>query len=188
MDKTRLETFTDAVIAIIMTVMVLELARPNSDQLGSFVTLLPHIGVYFVSFFILSIYWVNHHHLFQPIRRINGRILWINIGFIFILSLIPIFSNWASHYINSFIPELCYTLIFFLGNIFYLFLTKELLKINSHIKISSSTVKKNVISLFFNVFSIILGYYIAPFLMIIGSVLVFSLWMIPDQNTERMFK
>ncbi|MCU5754419.1 TMEM175 family protein [Lactococcus lactis] len=82
MSKTRLEAFTDAVIAIIMTVLVLELVRPDSDSLQSFIALLPHLGVYFVSFFILAIYWVNHHHLFQSIKRINGKVLWINISFL----------------------------------------------------------------------------------------------------------
>ncbi len=91
MSKTRLEAFTDAIIAIIMTVLVLELVRPDSDSLQSFIDLLPHLGVYLVSFFILAIYWVNHHHLFQSIKKINGKVLWINISFLFVLSLIPIF-------------------------------------------------------------------------------------------------
>lgn len=188
MSKTRLEAFTDAIIAIIMTVLVLELVRPDSDSLQSFIDLLPHLGVYLVSFFILAIYWVNHHHLFQSIKKINAKVLWINISFLFVLSLIPIFSNWVSIYPNSFIPELGYVIIFFCGNFIYLLLTRELLKINGHRKTSESTVKKNIISVGLNVISIILGYFIAPVIMLIASALIFSMWVIPDKNIEKMFK
>jgi uncharacterized membrane protein len=188
MSKNRLEAFTDAVIAIIMTILVLELVRPNSDSLQSFIELLPHLGVYFVSFFILAIYWVNHHHLFQSVKKINGKVLWINISFLFVLSLIPVFSNWVSSYPNSFIPELGYVIIFFLGNFIYLLLTKQLLKINGHLKNSDSTIRKNIISVVLNIVSIILGYFIAPVIMLIGSAVIFSMWIIPDKNIEKMFK
>ena len=188
MSKTRLEAFTDAVIAIIMTVLVLELVRPDSDSLQSFIALLPHLGVYFVSFFILAIYWVNHHHLFQSIKRINGKVLWINISFLFVLSLIPIFSNWLSIYPNSFIPEVGYVIIFFFGNFIYLLLTRELLKSNGHRKTSETTIRKNILSVVLNIVSILLGYFIAPVIMLVGSALIFSMWVIPDKNIEKMFK
>lgn len=188
MSKTRLEAFTDAVIAIIMTVLVLELVRPDSDSLQSFIALLPHLGVYFVSFFILDIYWGNHHHLFQSIKRINGKVLWINISFLFVLSLIPIFSNWVSIYPNSFIPEVGYVIIFFFGNFIYLLLTRELLKINGHRKTSETTIRKNILSVVLNIVSILLGYFIAPVIMLVGSALIFSMWVIPDKNIEKMFK
>ena len=77
MNKSRLEAFTDAVIAIIMTILVLELARPDSDTWESLTKILPHLGVYFISFIMLAVYWVNHHHLLQSINKINGKVLWI---------------------------------------------------------------------------------------------------------------
>ena len=107
MNKSRLEAFTDAVIAIIMTILVLELARPDSDTWESLTKILPHLGVYFISFIMLAVYWVNHHHLLQSINKINGKVLWINMFFLFVLSLMPFVSNWVSHYLNSFVPELC---------------------------------------------------------------------------------
>jgi Predicted integral membrane protein len=185
MNKTRLEAFTDAMIAIIMTVLVLELARPNSDQLKSLVELMPHLGVYLVSFLVLAIYWINHHHLFQIIKNINGKVLWINITFIFIISLIPFFSNWVSYYPNSFIPEFGYASLFLLSNFLYFILTRELFKINGHLKSTESTIKKNIVSIGINIISIILGYLMTPIIMIFGSILVFSLWIIPDKKAER---
>jgi Predicted integral membrane protein len=188
MSKTRLEAFTDAVIAIIMTVLVLELSRPETDTVESVLKILPHLGVYLITFIILSIYWVNHHHLFQSIKRVNGSILWINILFLFILSLVPIFSNWVSEFPNSFIPELSYVIIFFIANLVYFFLTKELLKLNGHLHTSDSTIKKNIVSIVLNIISIILGYFIAPVIMLIASALVFSLWFIPDKKVEKIFE
>ncbi|MFC4652423.1 TMEM175 family protein [Lactococcus nasutitermitis] len=188
MTKTRLEAFTDAVIAIIMTILVLELSGPKSDTLESLIELLPHLGVYFISFIILAIYWVNHHHLFQSIKKISGDVLWINILFLFILSLVPVFSNWVSHYPNSFIPELGYVLVFFFANFMYFILTKQLLKVNGHLHSSDSTLKKNILSVVMNIISIALGYFIAPVIMLFGSALVFSMWIIPDKKVEAMFK
>ena len=121
-------------------------------------------------------------------KKINGKVVWINISFLFVLSLIPIFSNWVSIYPNSFIPELGYVIIFFFGNFIYFLLTRELLKINGHRKTSESTVRKNIISVGLNVISIILGYFIAPVIMLIASALIFSMWVIPDKNIEKMFK
>ncbi|HAV95613.1 MAG TPA: hypothetical protein DCW64_08000, partial [Lactococcus lactis] len=125
---------------------------------------------------------------FQSIKRINGKVLWINISFLFVLSLIPIFSNWVSIYPNSFIPELGYVIIFFLGNFIYLLLTRELLKINGHRKTSETTIRKNILSVVLNIVSILLGYFIAPVIMLVGSALIFSMWVIPDKNIEKMFK
>ena len=81
-----------------------------------------------------------------------------------------------------------YVIIFFFGNFIYFLLTRELLKINGHRKTSESTVRKNIISVGLNVISIILGYFIAPVIMLIASALIFSMWVIPDKNIEKMFK
>ena len=187
MSKSRLEAFTDAVIAIIMTILVLELTQPNSNTWESLKELLPHLGVYFISFIILSVYWVNHHHLLQSITRINGRVLWVNILFLFVLSLVPVFSSWVSHYPNSFVPELSYVALFSLANLFYYLLTKELLKINKDRQLYNSTINKNILSVILNLISVIVGYFTAPVIMLLVTAFVFSLWIIPDRKVERMF-
>ena len=186
MNKSRLEAFTDAVIAIIMTILVLELARPDSDTWESLAKILPHVGVYFISFIMLAVYWVNHHHLLQSINKINGKVLWINMFFLFVLSLMPFVSNWVSHYLNSFVPELCYVILLTLANLTYYLLTRELLNINKSKVLGTSTIIKNRISLLLNLLSIVLGYFIAPIIMLLMSIFIFSLWIIPDKNVEEM--
>lgn len=186
MNKSRLEAFTDAVIAIIMTILVLELARPDSDTWESLAKILPHLGVYFISFIMLAVYWVNHHHLLQSINKINGKVLWINMFFLFVLSLMPFVSNWVSHYLNSFVPELCYVVLLTLANLTYYLLTRELLNINKSKVLGTSTIIKNRISLLLNLLSIVLGYFIAPIIMLLMSIFIFSLWIIPDKNVEEM--
>ncbi len=186
MNESRLEAFTDAVIAIIMTILVLELARPDSDTWESLAKILPHLGVYFISFIMLAVYWVNHHHLLQSINKINGKVLWINMFFLFVLSLMPFVSNWVSHYLNSFVPELCYVILLTLANLTYYLLTRELLNINKSKVLGTSTIIKNRISLLLNLLSIVLGYFIAPIIMLLMSIFIFSLWIIPDKNVEEM--
>src|SRR5699024_4991172 len=106
MPKNRLEAFTDAVIAIIMTILVLELHEPNGDTWEALAALGYRFFIYIVSFIILAIYWNNHHHLFQVVHKINGRVLWANSFFVFALSLFPFATSWISEYINSLAPEM----------------------------------------------------------------------------------
>lgn len=186
LSKSRIEAFTDAVIAIIMTILVLEMPKPTGDTFASVISLLPHIGLYFVSFIILAIYWNNHHHLFQMVKHINGSVLWANNFFLLSISLIPLVSNWVSHYPHSFVPEFCYALILLFANTTYYVLTKQLLKINaSCLTISDTTSIKNIITIVLNVVGIILGYFIQPILILVFVIITFSLWLIPDKKAEN---
>ena len=94
MDKGWLEAFSDGVIAIIITIMVLELAKPASVSLAALIGILPHVGIYALSFVYVGIYWNNHHHLFQAVKGVNGAILWANLYLLFWLSLTPFTSAW----------------------------------------------------------------------------------------------
>lgn len=188
LSKSRIEAFTDAIIAIIMTVLVLEMPKPIGDSFESLKNMAPHLAVYFISFIILAIYWNHHHHLFQIVKVINGKILWANNFFLLSLSLVPLTSNWVSHYPNSFIPELCYTLVFLLANTTYYILTRQLIKMNSScISISDTTSTKNIISIILNVIGILLGYFIQPIIMLVTTILVFTTWLIPDKKAEKIF-
>ena len=94
MSKGRLEAFSDGVIAIIITIMVLELKVPRGAELGSLRPLIPVLLSYVLSFVFLGIYWNNHHHLLQAVRHVDGRILWANLHLLFWLSLIPFVTGW----------------------------------------------------------------------------------------------
>src|SRR6186713_1981829 len=102
MSKTRLEAFSDGVIAILITIMVLELKVPHGDDLESLRPLLPVFLTYVLSFVFLGIYWNNHHHLLHAAERINGKVLWPNLHLLFWLSLVPFVTGWMGE--NHFHP------------------------------------------------------------------------------------
>src|SRR5438093_899197 len=96
MGKGRLEAFSDAVIAIIITIMVLEIRPPQEANLRSLAAIAPILGSYVLSYVFLGIYWSNHHHLLQAVHRVNGAILWANLHLLFWLSLTPFVTNWMA--------------------------------------------------------------------------------------------
>ncbi|MGH9902698.1 MAG: TMEM175 family protein, partial [Pyrinomonadaceae bacterium] len=102
MNKTRLEAFSDGVLAIIITIMVLELKIPHGTDVAALRPLLPVFLSYVLSFIYLGIYWNNHHHLLQATRRVNGKILWANLHLLFWLSLVPFATGWMGE--NHFAP------------------------------------------------------------------------------------
>lgn len=108
MEKNRLEAFSDGVLAIIITIMVLELKQPLGDSFSDFWALAPTLLAYFVSFFFIAIYWVNHHHLFHSAETINVKILWCNIAWLFVMSFIPFATAWVGSYMTSWAPITVY--------------------------------------------------------------------------------
>ena len=126
MRKGRLEAFSDAIIAIIMTIMVLELAAPAGSDLPSLSPLLPKLLTYALSFIFLAIYWVNHHHLFQAVERVNGAVLWANIGLLFWLSLVPFVTAWAGDNAAAPVPVAVYGAVLILAAIAYFILVRTL--------------------------------------------------------------
>jgi len=130
LSKGRLEAFSDAIIAIVMTIMVLELAPPAGSQLTSLLPLLPKLLTYALSFIFLAIYWVNHHHLFQAVERINGVVLWANIGLLFWLSLIPFVTAWSGDHASEPFPVAVYGTVLILAAIAYYILVRALLAVH----------------------------------------------------------
>ena len=110
MEKNRLEAFSDGVLAIIITIMVLELKQPVGDKLGNLLELSPILLSYALSFLFVAIYWVNHHNLFHHVERVNYPILWCNIAWMFSMSFIPFTTAWVGAYPNSFAPVSVYFL------------------------------------------------------------------------------
>ena len=119
MPKTRLEAFTDAVIAIIMTILVLDLAVPAQPTFAALWDLRFKFLIYILSFVSLAIYWNNHHHLFQISKIINGKILWYNMAFILFLSLFPFVTAWVDEHILERAPEITYGIVILLADIAY---------------------------------------------------------------------
>lgn len=129
MSKNRLEAFSDGVLAIIITIMVLEFALPAGDTFRDFWTLAPLLRSYAISYLFIATYWVNHHLTFQHIDRVNTKILWCNIVWLFVMSFIPFVTAWAGKYPSSWAPLVIYFADMLLASItfhvMYYFIAKE---------------------------------------------------------------
>src|SRR5215470_6738392 len=122
MHKGRLEAFSDGVIAILITIMVLELRVPHGTDLAALAPLGPVLLVYALSFVFLGIYWNNHHHMLQMADRVNGRVLWANLHLLFWLSLIPFVTGWMGENRAAPLPTAAYGVVMLLSAIAYVVL------------------------------------------------------------------
>ena len=129
MEKNRLEAFSDGVLAIIITIMVLELKQPAGDGLKDILALGPTLLAYLLSFVFIAIYWVNHHQIFHDAQQVNVRILWCNIAWLFSMSFIPFATAWVGTYPTSWVPLSLYfadmSLASILFHLMYYFIFKE---------------------------------------------------------------
>lgn len=161
MSKSRLEAFTDAIIAILMTIMVLGLSIPGGDTWSGLWAIRDKIFIYVISYFFLGIYWNNHHHMFQVADKINGKVMWLNTLFLFFLSIIPFATAWVGEHLFSFAPEMFYGTIVLLCDLSYAFLAKQLIKVNgvnSKIAKLLADKKKTVYTLILNVLCLLWGF------------------------------
>jgi len=128
MGKARLEAFSDGVIAIIITIMVLELRAPAGSNLSDLKPLVPVFISYLLSFVFVGIYWNNHHHLLHAVNEVNGTILWANLQLLFWLSLIPFVTSWMGQHFLSPWPVAAYGFVLFAAGISYYILSRELIR------------------------------------------------------------
>ncbi|MCR4615266.1 MAG: TMEM175 family protein [Clostridiales bacterium] len=117
MEKNRLEAFSDGVLAIIITIMILELKQPLGDRLSDFWALWPTLLAYLISFLFIAIYWVNHHLIFQLAEKVNIKILWCNIAWLFVMSFIPFATAWVGTYPTAWAPLSIYFADMFLASV-----------------------------------------------------------------------
>jgi uncharacterized membrane protein len=127
MSKGRLEAFSDGVLAIILTIMVLELKTPASAELESLRPMIPVLLSYVLSFVFIGIYWNNHHHLLQAARHVNGQVLWANLHLLFWLSLTPFVTHWMGSTNFSAVPVAAYGVVMLMAGCAYYILTRVLI-------------------------------------------------------------
>lgn len=187
MPKGRVEAFSDGVIAIIITIMVLEMKVPHEADLAALRPLIPIFLSYVLSFIYLGIYWNNHHHLFQAVRHVNGNILWANLHLLFWLSLIPFVTGWMGE--NNFVPwpVALYGAVLLFTAIAYFILTQAL--ISHHGKDSALAAAlgrdfKGKVSVGFCAVAIPLAFMNSWFAYAF-YVLVAVMWLIPDRRIEK---
>jgi len=188
MNKTRLEAFSDGVIAILITIMILELKIPEGDDLAALRPMLSHVLWYVLSFVYLGIYWANHHHMLHAADRVNGAILWANLHLLFWLSLIPVGTAWIGHSHLAPIPTAVYGGIMFFCAIAYTVLQGRIVAHHG----PDSRLAKAIGSDFKGRLSLA-GYAVAVALAFVKSELsaaiyvgVALLWLVPDRRIERV--
>jgi uncharacterized membrane protein len=187
MGKGRLEAFSDGVIAIIITIMVLELKVPHGANLVALRPLIPIFLSYVLSFIFVGIYWNNHHHLLQAVRHVNGRILWANLHLLFWLSLTPFVTNWMGESHFAAWPVALYGAVLLFAGFAYFILTHAL--ISHHGKDSALATAlgrdfKGKVSLLFYGVAIPVSF-VNPWLACTLYVLVAVMWLIPDRRIEK---
>ena len=187
MYKGRLEAFSDGVLAIVITIMVLEIKVPHGDDWNSLKPLLPVIISYILSFIYLGIYWNNHHHMLQTVKQVTGGILWANLHLLFWLSLIPFVTGWMGE--NNFAPTpmALYGIILLMAAIAYYILQRRILAVHgpdSLLSIALGDDLKGKISPVLYVIAI-LSTYFSQWIAAGIYVLVAFMWLIPDRRIEK---
>jgi uncharacterized membrane protein len=188
MDKGRLEAFSDGVIAIIITIMVLELRSPEEVTLGALRPLIPIFLSYLLSFVFVGIYWNNHHHLFQAVENVNGRILWANLHLLFWLSLIPFITAWLGENPLAPWPVAFYGFVLLLSAFAYFLLVQALLERHgrdSTLATALGSDFKGKVSLLFYLLAIPLAF-VTTWLAFALYVAVAIIWLIPDSRIEKV--
>jgi uncharacterized membrane protein len=186
--KQRLEAFSDGVIAIIITVMVLEMKVPHGSDWVVLRPLIPVFLSYALSFIFLGIYWSNHHHLCQAIRRVDGRTLWANLHLLFWLSLIPFVTSWVGENQFTAVPVAVYGVVLLLAAVAYYILARVLVSLHgedSPIAIALGRDFKGKVSVVLYVVAIPLSF-LRPLLACAVYVLVAVMWLIPDRRIESV--
>lgn len=190
MRKDRLEAFSDGVIAILITIMVLGLRSPSGASLKDLAPLMPLLMTYLLSFVFLAIYWNNHHHLLQATHQINGKILWANIHLLFWLSLIPFVTSWMGEQHFAPIPTAAYGVILLFASIAYFILQSCLVAENgpnSHLAHALGRDLKGKLSPVLYAFAILMSFefhWVSECIYVIVALM----WLIPDRRIETNLK
>lgn len=187
MTKGRLEAFSDGVIAILITIMVLEFKVPEEGTISALRPLLPKFLSYVLSFVFLGIYWNNHHHLWQAAKEVNGSILWANMHLLFWLSLIPFVTGWMGENNFARLPVALYGGVLWLSAMAYYIMVRAMLAHHGKDSLLSKALgdgKKERISLAIYAVAIPLAF-VASWFSALLYVVVAIIWLIPDRRIEN---
>ena len=190
MSKARLEAFSDGVVAILITIMVLELETPEGAEWAALEPLVPVLCTYVLSFVYLGIYWNNHHHMLHAAERVNGKVLWANLHLLFWLSLVPFATGWVGHNHSAAVPTAVYGVVFLLAAVAYTILQTTLINqhgVHSRLREAVGSDTKGKLSMLLYVAAIPLAF-LNQWISDAIYVAVALLWLVPDPRIERTFK
>jgi len=189
MNKTRLEAFSDGVLAIIITIMILEIKVPEGHEFADLKPLIPKFLSYVLSFIYVGIYWNNHHYLIHSINKVNGKILWANLHLLFWLSLIPVATGWMGEHNFAKASMALYGFVLLLCSIAYFILQRIIIlnegKNSIIAKAIGKDVKGNMSSVLYIV-GIVFSFY-NEWISGVAYFAVAMLWLIPDKRIEKFF-
>jgi uncharacterized membrane protein len=182
-----MEAFSDGVLAIIITIMVLELEVPHGTGLDALLTLAPALGSYVLSFAYIGIYWNNHHHLLQSVKHVDGRVLWANLHLLFWLSLMPFATRWVGQDLSAPLPVAVYGAILLFAAIAYYLLTHALIARHGADSVLATAVGrdfKGKVSVAIYLAAVGLAFASGALALALYAV-VAVIWMVPDRRIER---
>lgn len=202
MDKGRMEAFSDGVIAIIITIMVLGITAPEGDRLADLLGLLPAIAAYAVSFIGVGTYWNNHHHLLKLVNRVSGRMLWSNLAFLFVLSFFPLATDWMQKTGFAALPTTCYIVVNMLVSLTYMNLERVIRRDLSQscppnpanereaerrAMVEKRSLLKERLTLGLEVVGLVIALVLpSSHLALVALVIAFLLWIVPDLRIVRL--
>jgi len=187
MNKNRLEAFSDGVLAIIITIMILEIKGPKEDSFESLKPIIPVFLSYVLSFVYIGIYWNNHHHLLHTVKKVNGTMMWSNLFLLFWLSLIPFGTSWIAAQRFTSIPTFTYGFILLMCAISYIVLQNSIIKQQGSESVLAKAVEKDIkgkISLACNIVALPLAF-VSPWVSERIFIAVALMWIIPDRRIEK---
>lgn len=190
MTKSRLEAFTDGVVAIVLTVLVLNIQIPDAPILASLKAITNILFAYVVSFIFVAVIWVNHHRMMQMAEKINYRVIWANIFWLFWLTLCPAVTSWVGRNPGEFWPEMSYVIIYTMWSFSYSILSDQLIKANdpnSHVAKVLRRDHRSRVSMVIN-FAVMVGVFIFPPIGIFGRFLVSGIWVSSYRTANKYYE
>lgn len=189
MKKTRLEAFSDGVIAIIITIMVLEIKVPLGETFSELIPMVSLFLSYILSFVFIAIYWQNHHHTFQIIEKVDGRVLWANTRLLFCLSLLPFATGWMgeNHFARD--PVILFGFLCTMSGFSYLILINHLVSLHGKDSTLAKAIGKDYkgkVSMLLYMIAIVVAYFWHPYAALVCYVIVSIVWFLPDRRIEKL--
>jgi len=186
----RMEAFSDGVLAIIITIMVLELRLPNGSSYAALRAIFPSLLAYVLSFVFVGIYWVNHHHLLKTVDRVTGGILWANLDLLFWLSLFPLATRWMSVEHFTLVPVITYGVVLFLAGAAYSVLQQVIIRsqgAHSKLRAALGSDLKGYVSVVGFAVGIALAF-VATWIALVVYAAIAVMWLIPDRRLEPIIE
>ncbi|MEM9544727.1 MAG: TMEM175 family protein [Bacteroidota bacterium] len=190
MNSGRLEAFSDGVLAIIITIMVLEMKAPEETTIEALIPSVPILSSYLISFIYIGTYWNNHHHLFQITEEVNGQVLWANLHLLFWLSLIPFATSWVGENHIEALPVALYGFILLMSGIAYSILQNKIIQNHPEdfpLRQVVNGNRKEKLSLLLYLIGVLVSF-VNPWVAILSYITVLIMWFIPDKQIENFFK